>query len=274
MFNKLLLILSLITLTLSTKSLAEISNLESTSVGKYTAGCVKNSVELPADGFGYQVIRTSRKRNYGHSKLVNLIEKLSTKVKSNYSAKLLISDISKKGGGPILDDHSSHQIGLDADILYLHKGNGNNKYLSFEERERIKPISLLNSSKTKINNSKWSWINGEILKESSHLEEVDRIFVNPAVKNHLCKTYGEQDWLRKLRPWWGHEGHFHIRLKCPKNSLKCVPGPKIPEGAGCGSDLDWWFSKEAYLERVKKLRSAPKTEKDIKLPKECLEGKT
>ena len=95
-----------------------------------------NPRQLSIDGFGYQVIRTSRNRYYGHNELIQFTERLSTKVKSNYSAKLLIADITKINGGPMLDDHSSHQTGLDIDILYIRKGNGNNEYLTISEREK------------------------------------------------------------------------------------------------------------------------------------------
>lgn len=252
-------------------SLADNTFGESESIGKYNAGCVLNPRQLPVDGFGYQVIRTSRNRNYGNMELVKFTERLTTKVKSNYSAKLLIADMTKKNGGPMLDDHSSHQTGLDIDILYIEKGNGNNKYLSISEREKLSPKSLLNGSKTAVSPKKWSWINGEILKIAASDNSVDRIFVNPAVKKDLCNKYGGEDWLKKLRPWWGHDGHFHVRIKCPENNKKCVPSPALPDDIGCGSELDWWFSAKAREEWIKKQLTSLKKNEEVKLPNECLE---
>jgi len=244
---------------------------DSESIGKYTAGCVINPRQLPIDGFGYQVIRTSRNRYYGHKELVLFTERLSTNVRTNYSAKLLIADMTKRNGGPMLIDHSSHQTGLDIDILFLHKGNGNNEYLSISERERLSPKSLLNRSKTAVNPNKWNWINGEIIKIAANDNSVDRIFVNPAIKVDLCNKFKGQDWLQKVRPWWGHDGHFHVRIKCPEDDTKCISSPALPDGTGCGNELKWWFSKKARDEHIKKQLTSPKKAKEVKLPKECLE---
>lgn len=239
----------------------------SSSIGKYNAGCVKDSVELPETGLGYQVIRTSRKRNHGNKVLIDFIKRFTTDFSKKYKANVLIADISKEGGGPILDDHSSHQSGLDADILLLHNRNENELY-TVPEREMLKPVSKLNGAKNKIDFNKWSPLNGELLKTAASYGEVDRIFINPAIKKHLCGKYGGENWLKKLRPWWGHDGHFHVRLSCPEDNTKCVDF-ESPRNIECGSELTWWFSKDAY-EKLKNKRSKPKTEKDIILPKECL----
>ena len=248
--------------------LSQASFSDSNSIGKYNAGCVKNSVGLPETGIGYQVIRTSRKRNHGNELLIDYIKRFTTEFSKKHKANILIADISKEGGGPILDDHSSHQSGLDADILLLHKNNENELY-TVPERESLRPISKLNGAKNKIDFNKWSSLNGELLKTAANYSEVDRIFINPAIKKHLCGKYSGENWLRKLRPWWGHDGHFHVRLSCPADDKKCVD-LNSPNDIECGEGLDWWFSKEAY-EKLKNRRSKPKTEKDIILPKECLE---
>jgi len=241
---------------------------KSVSIGKYTAGCVKNPGVLPFDGYGYQVIRASRNRNYAHDDLIQFINSFTTKVKSNYNAKLLIADLTKRNGGPMFDDHSSHQTGLDADILYIYKGNRNNKRYSIGEREKMSPRSVLNGSKTAVDPTKWDWINGDILKLAASDSNVDRIFVNPSIKKELCSRFNDEIWLRKVRPWWGHDGHFHVRMNCPESSIKCEPSPVLPVGTGCGSDLKWWFSKEALMERIKKI-TRPKTKQKPVLPEEC-----
>ncbi|CAD7857275.1 MAG: Penicillin-insensitive murein endopeptidase [Olavius algarvensis Gamma 1 endosymbiont] len=85
-----------------------------------------------------------------------------------------------------------------------------------------------------------------LLKTSAEHPRVDRILVNPAIKRALCRS--EQDhrgWLSKLRPWWGHDAHFHVRLKCPRESPHCKQQPTLPAGDGCDQSLAWWFSEEA-----------------------------
>ena len=54
------------------------------------------------------------------------------------------------------------------------------------------------------------------------LHEVARIFVHPAIKKALCEGASQdRSWLRKIRPWWGHHYHFHVRLKCPSGYAGC-----------------------------------------------------
>jgi len=60
------------------------------TIGYYTAGCIKNSALLPRDGIGYQVIRLSRDRFYGHPELINYITSLSELVANLYGGALLI----------------------------------------------------------------------------------------------------------------------------------------------------------------------------------------
>lgn len=242
---------------------------QSESIGRYTAGCIRNPEKLPLYGPGYQVIRLHRGRYFGHSQTVNLIRNLGYRLDSKYDTTLYIADISKKGGGPILDDHSSHQTGLDADILFIHKPARKNNFLPADIREDTHPESVLDNGGTRVDDNKWSPVNEKILMQVAGDKNVDRIFVNPAIKRKLCGKYTEGEWLRKIRPWWGHDGHFHVRLKCPDNSPDCVSGPDIPPGTGCGQDLAWWFSEDARIKRREARKVPPRTEDDIDLPAEC-----
>ena len=77
--------------------------------------------------------------------------------------------------------------------------------------------------------------------------------------------------MKKIRPWWGHDDHFHVRLKCPEGNSECISQSPIPEGNGCDATLDWWFSEEAKLDGRKfQAKSLPP-----QLPEACrnvLEG--
>src|ERR1019366_5630748 len=48
-------------------------------------------------------------------------------------------------------------------------------------------------------------------------------------------------WMAKIRPWWGHNYYFHVRLSCPSGSPQCRGQAPPPPGDGCGKELDWWF---------------------------------
>lgn len=233
------------------------------AIGYYTAGCIKDAAALPVDGKGYQVIRLSRKRFYGHPELIEYIQSLGQMIASHLEGTLLIGDLSLQKGGPLPSDHSSHQIGLDADILFWQYPIAVRRTLTQAEREGIGPASLLSADNADIDISKWVPVHGETLRLAASSAKVERIFVNPLIKKKLCETYRGEEWLRKIRPWYGHDGHFHVRLGCPDGSPLCEPQETIPPGDGCGADLDWWFTEEAAKKRYEK--SKPKA-----LPKECL----
>jgi penicillin-insensitive murein endopeptidase len=79
----------------------------------------------------------------------------------------------------------------------------------------------------------------------ARIPELARMFVNPAIKRQLCREAGtDRDWLAKVRPWWGHDDHFHIRLNCPPGQTLCENQAPVPPGDGCGKELDWWFTLE------------------------------
>jgi murein endopeptidase len=79
---------------------------------------------------------------------------------------------------------------------------------------------------------------------------VGRVCVNAAIKKALCREAGsDRAWLEKVRPWWGHDYHFHVRLRCPGDSPECKPQPPAPGGDGRGKDLNYWFSRERRAER-------------------------
>jgi penicillin-insensitive murein endopeptidase len=238
------------------------------SIGYYTAGCIENAVTLPADGEGFQVIRLSRNRYYGHPELINYIKSLGRAVSVSIGSTILIGDLSQRNGGPMPDEHNSHQNGLDVDILLWQHPFATKRLLTPDEREHIHPVSLLTPDNKGIDGSRWHPIYANILKLAALSNRVERIFVNPFIKRKLCQTYRNEKWLRKIRPWWGHDGHFHVRLRCPDDSPLCKPQPPISDGIknGCDSDLNQWFTKEGkVISRVK-----TKETYQPRLPKECL----
>jgi penicillin-insensitive murein endopeptidase len=81
------------------------------------------------------------------------------------------------------------------------------------------------------------------VKAAASQPETTRIFVNPAIKKELCRTAGyDRVWLNKVRPYWGHDDHLHIRLACPDNASSCEEQKAPPEGDGCGEEeLAYWF---------------------------------
>jgi len=139
--------------------------------------------------------------------------------------------------------HACHQIGLDVDIwLRIPEV----KALSTADRETVSSHTVVRSDGLRVNDD-WRPAHHAILKLAAKDSEVARIFVNPAIKKALCEgeSPGDRDWLRVIRPWWGHDSHFHVRLACPPGSTGCTDQDPPPLGDGCGDDLAWWFSDDA-----------------------------
>jgi penicillin-insensitive murein endopeptidase len=77
--------------------------------------------------------------------------------------------------------------------------------------------------------------------------ETERVFVHPAIKQALClHAAGDRAWLTKVRPWWGHDDHIHVRLAGPPGDALCRAQAPPPPGDGCGADLAWWLSEEPW----------------------------
>ncbi len=203
------------------------------SIGFYTSGCITGAQSLPFDGPGFQIMRPSRNRFYGHPSTLQFIQNLGSALSTIHSG-ILVGDISQPRGGPMTFGHASHQMGLDVDLWFWTHPEQNERSLSLEEREKIQSVVMLDSN-GKVDPKKFTEEQIIKLKLTALNPNVERIFVNPAIKTYLCATIpsSESTWLRALRPWAGHDEHFHVRLSCPKDSPDCIPQQPQPAGNGC-----------------------------------------
>jgi penicillin-insensitive murein DD-endopeptidase len=214
------------------------------AIGAYERGCLEGAVALPADGPDWQVMRPSRNRAWGHPVLITFLERLAQRLPTEAGwPGLLIGDIAQPRGGPMLTGHGSHQIGLDADIWLTPMPDHR---LSSTERDEISATDVVATGGMKVDAATWTPQHRRLLEAFANEPMVERIFVNPAIKRELCREVGsDRAWLTKIRPWWGHNYHFHVRLYCPSGSPQCRPQAPPPPGDGCGKELDWWFTEEA-----------------------------
>src|SRR5262245_47138443 len=210
------------------------------AIGYYTSGCLAGAVALPINGQTWQVMRLSRNRNWGHPNLVQFLERFAHKVPKIGWHGLLVGDLAQPRGGPMLTGHWSHQVGLDADIWLTPMPE---RELTREEREEMMATNVVAEDWNDVNPKTWSPAHIALLKTAAKDPEVERVLVNPAIKKALCRDVkGDRSWLHKIRPVFGHNYHFHVRISCPADSPECRKQTVPPVDEGCGKDLDGWFT--------------------------------
>lgn len=241
--------------------------------GFYSKGCITGAVAMPTDGPTWQAMRLERNRRWGHPKLIAMVQKLSRDAVADGWPGLLVGDISQPRGGPMLTGHASHQIGLDADIWLTKMPN---KRLSRQERKNTSAISVLKKGSLNVDPKIWTPAHAKLLARAAKFDDVERLFVHPGIKKAMCDVYGNNSsnasWLRKVRPYYGHHYHFHIRMKCPADSPNCRKQAATPPGSGCDETLAWWFTKEPWTPKKPKKGTKPKKKRVVTLrdlPSSC-----
>ena len=237
------------------------AQLASRSIGTYGKGCLAGAVPLPPQGPGWQVMRLSQARNFGHPRLIAWIQELAAGAQEDGWPGLLIGDMAQPRGGPMLTGHDSHQLGLEVDI-WLTPAPAE-RYLTTEEREEMTPVDVVQPDLLDVN-AGFTPAHLALLRRAALMPDVDRIFVNAAIKQAACRdATGAREWLRKLRPWPGHTYHFHAALKCP--NAGCAVRNPVPSGEGCGRELARWFradvrfpKPDARPRKILKLNDLPR----------------
>lgn len=250
------------------------------AIGFYAKGCLAGASALAVDGETWQVMRVARNRRWGHPDLIAFLEQLArdTPRLTGWPG-LLVGDISQARGGPMLTGHNSHQVGLDADLWLTPMPS---RRLAAQERENMPASNMVRPDWMDVDPAVWTSAHARLIRAAAEGEAVERIFVNPAIKKALCRAAdkGEtgkgRDWLARVRPIWGHNYHFHIRMACPAGSESiCEPQAPVPGGDGCGKELDDWLALQHRAMTAPKPKTPPKAAKPKPpmsvdaLPPEC-----
>ena len=244
------------------------ADMSARSIGFYSRGCLAGGAALPIDGDAWQVMRLSRNRNWGHPDMIRTVERIARQAKAEgVWPGLLVGDISQPRGGPMLTGHASHQIGLDADIWLTPMPS---RTLNRLEREETSATDMVRADKRDIEPRNWTPAHVQILRIAAQQPNVERVLVNAAIKKAVCReARGDRRWLSKIRPFWGHNYHFHVRVTCPPGDAGCNAQDPPPRDEGCDTSLDWWFT-DAVLNPQPNPNWKPKPPMTLaQLPAEC-----
>ncbi|HJX52283.1 MAG TPA: penicillin-insensitive murein endopeptidase [Polyangia bacterium] len=230
------------------------------AIGQPGAGCVQGAVALPLRGRGWVVEHPERHREFGHPVLVAYLRDLASRARRERLGLLCVGDLGQPRGGPTPTGHRSHQNGLDVDLWY-----GPPAKPPSPGQSPVAPVMVdLRTGKLL---PVWNSRVASLIETAASDATVDRIFVHPAVKRALCQDKGRAGpWLQRVRPWWGHHDHFHLRLRCPADNPDCKEPQPLPAGQGCDASLDWWFSEDARATAAKR---GPPGEGAPPMPEKC-----
>ena len=221
------------------------------AIGYYPRGCLQGGVALPVNGATWQVMRLSRNRNWGHPSLVQFLERFApAAAKATGWKGILVGDMAQPRGGPTPFGHMSHQTGLDVDVWFMPMPA---RTLSSEEREKTSAINLVAADWKSINSKTWTPQHYDFIRVAAQQPGVERVLVNAAIKKEMCRMQGAKhpEWMEKVRPWYAHHDHIHVRMECPPDSPNCRKQPSVPDSDGCGASLDYWFSDKVLKPKPK-----------------------
>jgi penicillin-insensitive murein DD-endopeptidase len=250
------------------------------AIGSYAKGCLAGATAMAVDGETWQVMRVARNRRWGHPDLIAFLEQFARDVpRITGWPGLLVGDVSQPRGGPMLTGHASHQVGLDADLWLTPMPS---RRLASQERENMPATNMVRPDWMDIDPAVWTPAHVRLIRAAAEGEQVERIFVNPAIKKAICRAADKGEagpgraWLAKVRPIWGHNYHFHVRMVCPAGSQSvCEPQAPVPGGDGCGKEIDDWLALQhkAYFGPKPKTPAKPAKPKPPmsvdSLPAEC-----
>src|SRR4030081_653654 len=159
-------------------------------VGFYAKGCIAGAEGLPINGETWQVMRLSRNRYWAHPDMVALIKRLGAKAHKDAGwPGILVGDMSQPRGGPMITGHASHQVGLDADIWLSPMPK---RTLTRQEREETSATMVVAADRRDVDPAVWTPAHFAVIKTAAEDPEVQRVFVNPAIKKALCREAGAE----------------------------------------------------------------------------------
>jgi penicillin-insensitive murein endopeptidase len=211
-------------------------------IGGTSLGCIAGAVQLPPEGPGWQAVRVSRNRHWGHPAMIAWVQDFAAAARGRGLPDLWIGDLSQPRGGPMSYGHASHQTGIDADIWYDLSPKPR---VPAAQRENVQVASLVLADESGVDPRSFTDRHAALIRLAAEQPGLGRVLVNHAIKRELCRRHRGEAWLRRVRPWRGHDQHMHVRLACPAGQAECRDIAPPPPGDGCDASLEWWLTPEA-----------------------------
>ena len=200
------------------------------SIGFYAKGCLAGAAALPIDGPAWQAMRLSRNRNWGHPKLIALVEKLARRGQGATTAGRACWSATSpsRAAGPMLTGHASHQVGLDADIWLTPmpdraadrpgaRGDVGDLDAGRRHESRVDP-KVWTTAHVAPHQAR-RLLSGGRARASSTPRSRRRCARRRQGQGSRAGWQGAA--------YWGHHYHFHIRIGCPDGSANCEAQPRV-----------------------------------------------
>jgi penicillin-insensitive murein endopeptidase len=206
--------------------LGVVSDNTSISVGKPNHGYLIDGARLPDHGEGYTTrdLWILRDNRYGTDELVDLVTGVARRMASRIKdVKIVVADMSSKGGGGSFEFHRSHQSGRDVDLLYYMR-DAAGKPFEPDAMHKFDAQGRASDGSGLVVDVPRTW---QLVKELVAAPEapVQYIFMYEPIAVLLCehaKKVGEPDdviarvrkALRQPGDSARHDDHMHVRVYC------------------------------------------------------------
>jgi penicillin-insensitive murein endopeptidase len=200
----------------------------SVSIGKPSRGYLLDGARIPnsGDGFTTREVWIRRGARYGTDELVELVTGVARRMHARFKdVRIVVGDMSTRGGAGGDSFHRSHQSGRDADVAFyvtdIHgKPVPSTEYVAFDGDGRAKDGRPL------LFDDERNWLLVESWARDRRAG-LSHIFVSWPLRERLLKYARSRPkfapyvlpataLLKQPEKGEAHDDHFHVRITCPK----------------------------------------------------------
>ena len=213
-------------------------------IGTYAKGCLAGGAALPAEGSGWQAVRLSRNRTWGHPALIAFVERLAAAARADGWPGLLVGDLAQPRGGPMRSGHASHQIGLDVDLWLTPMPD---RRLRGAERETFVPVSMLARRHLRVADpARPHPAHVALIRRAALDPEVARIFVHPGIKQACAECPAATGPGSPRSAPGGATTATSTSASPARRASPCAATRRRRRPATAAADLAWWLGDEPW----------------------------